>query len=157
MSKKFSRNERIGVGSLVVAVIGLLLALLLPEVRQWMHLEKKPTIADAAIIPTPAIPENPKSASTTVVSPSVKAKQRVQATIHHGRNNVDGNNVTGNGNVTGHDNQVNNAAPIIVGPGSIGITGGTVTNPTVNNFGSPARRIPPDSRVRLPAKTGHLS
>jgi hypothetical protein len=35
---------------------------------------------------------------------------------------------------------------VFVGPGSIGITGGTVTNPTVNNFGSPVRRIRPESR-----------
>jgi hypothetical protein len=146
MSKKLSRNERIGAGSLIVAIISLPLALLLPEVRQWVHLEKKTAIGDAAIIPTPTIPENPKPTSTTVVNPPVKTKQRLKTINHHGDNNVPGNIVTGNGNVTGHDNQVNSPAPIFVGPGSIGITGGIVSNPTVNNFGPLARRIRSDSR-----------
>jgi len=133
-------------GTLIAAIISLPLALLLPEVRQWMHLEKKPAIANAATVPTPTIPENPKPTSTTVVNPPVKTKQGVQTTVHHGDNNVAGNNVTGNGNVTGHDNQVNSPAPVFVGSGSIGITGGTVTNPTVNNFGPPVRRIHPENR-----------
>lgn len=39
--------------------------------------------------------------------------------------------VKGNGNVTGKGNQ---AAPIAIAPNGIAITGGNVTNPTVNNF-----------------------
>ena len=53
-----------------------------------------------------------------------------------GNDNVDGNNVAGSGNVVGNNNNVTTPAPMIVPPGSIGITGGNVTNPTVNNFGT---------------------
>jgi hypothetical protein len=94
-------------------------------------------VASAALM----IHEDSHPAPTTAPNPQLKSKHHA-----HGDNNVAGNSVTGNGNVIGHDNQVNNPAPVFVGPGSIGITGGTVTNPTVNNFGPPARRINPESR-----------
>jgi hypothetical protein len=88
-------------------------------------------------------PQFPQAAPNCPNPPS-KTKQHSRVAVH-GDNNVAGNNVRGNG-ITGHDNYVTAPAPIFVGPGSIGITGGTVTNPTVNNFGPPARRIRPENR-----------
>lgn len=147
MSKKLSRNERIGVGTLVVGILSL--PLTSPEVRQWLHLEKRPVVVErasglGAASTMPIIHEDSHPAPTTAPNPPSKTKQHSRVAVH-GDNNVAGNNVTGNG-ITGHDNYVTAPAPIFVGPGSIGITGGTVTNPTVNNFGPPARRIRPENR-----------
>lgn len=64
-------------------------------------------------------------------------------------NNIFGNNVAGSGNVVGNNNNVTTPAPVIVAPGSIGITGGNVTNPTVNNFGTTEWHLSNAQKVAL--------
>ena len=139
--RKWSSFEKWGTGIAVTTlVVASFLTILVPEVRIWLRLEKPLASLTAASTPT----STPKSANP-VVPISPPAAEPTPKVIQHsnihvkGNKNVVGNTVTGNGNVLGNNNQVSMPAPVIVAPGSIGITGGTVTNPTVNNFGPPPR------------------
>jgi hypothetical protein len=122
--------------SIVTLVLcGIFIPIFLPEIRIALHLDKPhPPPATA---PPPKAPPIFKYLPLDATAPS----QIIQhsRSVVSGNANVAGNNVAGNGNVTGNNNQT---APIIVEPGSIGITGGIVTNPTVNNFGSPPLPTP---------------
>lgn len=82
---------------------------------------------------TPVVVPSQPTATPPTSTPKVSQRSRTKV---KGNGNTAGNNVAGSGNVVGNNNQVTKPAPVIVEPGSIGITGGTVTNPTVNNFGT---------------------
>lgn len=57
MSRKLSRNEKIGIGSAIVAAIvgvaGLVLMIISPEVRVWLHLERPATPVTTPIAAKP--------------------------------------------------------------------------------------------------------
>lgn len=69
------------------------------------------------------------------------------ATRAHGNSNVAGNNVSGDKNIIGNNNQ----DPTANAPNGIAIVGGTVTNPTVNNYNAspPPRRLTDEQRRLL--------
>lgn len=54
---KWSRDQKIGLGILIASVLAILISLMVPEVRQFVGLEKKPSVAvpTSAPAPTPAI------------------------------------------------------------------------------------------------------
>lgn len=137
--RKWSSFEKwtTGIAVLTLVVGSILIPVFVPEVRVWLHLEKPVSAPPAVTTSEPTIPvvlpSQPATKATPTPTPNVYQRS---ATKVKGHNNVAGNNVVGSENVVGNNNQVTSPAPVIVGPGSIGITGGTVTNPTVNNFGS---------------------
>jgi hypothetical protein len=65
-----------------------------------------------------------------------------------GNNNVAGNNVSGDKNVIGNNNQT---GPTANAPNGIAIAGGTVTNPTVNNYSPASRRLSDEQKTMLVA------
>jgi hypothetical protein len=140
--KAWSRGDKIGFGSLLVGIVAVVIALLIPEVRVWLRLQKPvapPSAVSTSKPPHPLV--IPSTQPTAEPPPPPKVNQHSKSNVK-GYSNVVGNNVTGSGNVTGNNNQITVPAPVIVEPGSIGITGGTVTNPTVNNFGPPPLPTP---------------
>jgi hypothetical protein len=143
MSKrKFNKFEKwtLGLTGVVIALalVAWVSSFFIPEVRVWLHREK-PLSPPPAVVTTElantVVPSKQLAAEST---PTPTPKVNQQAKVHvKGNGNVAGNNVAGSANVVGNNNNV--TAPVIVAPGGIGITGGTVTNPTVNNFGPPPR------------------
>jgi len=111
----------------------------------WLRLEKpKPAVlpSDQSLRPQ-TIPASPSAPSEATPSAERQTGTKPQTNQHAkskvtGNSNVAGNNVAGNGNAVGNNNQT---APTANAPNGIAITGGTVTNPTVNNFGPPPLQI----------------
>jgi hypothetical protein len=138
MSRKWSRNEKLTAGGLIVTVIvgltALVIAVTVPEIRRALHLEKTPAPV-AVWTPEPlkpaVPPQEPKPEPKPVVHQQAKAKVA-------GEKNVAGNNISGQKNVTGNGNAV--------APNGIAITGGNVTNPTVINNGPPSH---PPAEIRV--------
>src|SRR4029077_2688063 len=97
------------------------------------HVSSAPAPQNAASPPSVAVHDPP--ATSALTGPAKKKPVKTKGNGNTSGNDVRGNsNTVGNSNVVGINGQVNQA-PVNIGPGSIGITGGTVTNPTVNNFG----------------------
>jgi len=125
----------------VIAVVAIGASFFVPEVRQFFHLEKRPQAAPAIETPSPitttASQSAPAPKSPEPTKPGRSKPPKTQRTTQ-GNSNVAGSNISGDNNVTGNNNQV---APTANAPNGIAITGGTVTDPTVNNFGPPALQI----------------
>jgi hypothetical protein len=155
----WSREAKIGAWALVIAVLTFAASFLIPEVRQFFHLEKPPEPAKVETQSKPVeFSQTPESASSQPPSPSKPSTQKqstpgkkpAQTSTHavKGNSNVTGNNVSGDHNITGNDNQ----AATVIAPNGIGVTGGTVTNPTVNNYinsAPPPRRLTKEERDAL--------
>jgi len=124
--KPWSRGDKIGLGSLVVCFIGVVTALLFPEVRVWFHLENPADVSGAVTQPANAV--LPTSQPTAERAPAPKVNKHLRV---------------------GNDNPGSAPAPIAVAPNGIAIAGGTVTNPTVNNFAPPQRTISEQDRRTL--------
>jgi len=138
--KPWSRGEKIGFGSLLVAVIGI--PLLFPKVRYWLG--EKPAVVPVTVStvePTKSIAPSSQSVAEPTPAVTPKVWQR-SGTKVKGDKNVAGNNVAGNGNVVGNNNQVV-AAPTIqaVAPNGIANAAPNFGNQTVNNMGPPEPRI----------------
>ena len=75
MSKKLSRNEKIGAYALAIAVIGLAVVILLPEIRALLHLDK-PVAAVGPVTPpaqiAPTLPEVKPADKSPATTPHVK-------------------------------------------------------------------------------------
>lgn len=80
-------------------------------------------------------------------TPKPKVSQRTTARVK-GNGNVAGNNVSGDKNVIGNNNQT---GPTANAPNGIAIAGGTVTNPTVNNYAPASRRLSDEQKTTLVA------
>jgi hypothetical protein len=126
---------------IAVPLLVCLLPLLWPDVRKFLHLSKD----DAP--PTATVSQSNQATETT---------HGITAGNSVGAGNATGT-ITGNSNVIGNNNTVNvlppkkklqpvkksevqspqAPAPQVSAPNGIAIGGGTVTNPTVNNFGPP--------------------
>jgi len=137
----WTRAERIGFWTLIVAILVGIAALITPEIRRTLGLEKKnPTAAPTSPVPT----KSPIGSSNSPATPNPEkqtppVKQQGNKTSVKGNGNVTGNKVSGTGNAVGNNNQI--AAPgtkIINAPNGIVIgDGSTVINPTVNNVSFP--------------------
>jgi hypothetical protein len=138
--KPWSRGEKIAFGSLLVAVIGI--PLLFPKVRYWLG--EKPAVVPVTVSTVePSKSIAPSSQSVAEPTPAVTPKVWLRSgTKAKGDKNVAGNNVAGNGNVVGNNNQVA-AAPTIqaVAPNGIANAAPNFGNQTVNNMGPPEPRI----------------
>lgn len=107
----------------------------------YRHLDKDqptPRLPEATAPAKPDTYSNSQAVSQTTgpaaqQAPLKSPNQRTKTHIN-GDKNVGGNNVTGNSNVTGNGNTT---GPTASAPNGIAITGGNVTNPTVNNFAPP--------------------
>jgi hypothetical protein len=139
--KAWSLERWIAVSGLVLTAVAVVVAVLTlfasREARQWLHLEKKEAskveiqAAPQNVLPNPVEPTRPES--SLLPNGAARPTQKMTA-------NVKGNsNVAGNSNITANSNQTAQSA---VAPNGIAITGGTVTNPTVNNFGPPPLPTP---------------
>jgi hypothetical protein len=136
MKKKLSRGDKVAVGGLLLAAVAAVAAVLVvPEFRSFFHLDKSQTAqaetkpTQSVTAPTPAVqaePAKPEPSKPEKTRPSQKTTTRVS-----GSDNVAGNNVSGDHNVTGNNNQAGSTASA---PNGIAITGGNVSNPTVNNI-----------------------
>jgi hypothetical protein len=155
----WSRSDKLTVGGLSLAAIAALAAVLVvPEFRQFFHLDK-PQTAQAEAKPTQSVapktspiqntePSKPQPSKPDTAKRKVKPTQKT-ATHVTGNNSVAGHNISGDNNVTGNNNQ---AAPTVNASNGIGIIGGTVTNPTVNNYinsAPPPRVLTKDERDSL--------
>ena len=140
LKKKLSRDQIIvlslGIPTLIVAMG----AWLFPDVRYRLQLQRRPvevSTSSAPQSPVSALAPNPKPSS------SQHSNNKVQ-----GSSNVTGNSTKGKANVTGNGNQT---GPVAIAPNGIAVAGGSVTNPTVNNYGQFPRRIPADIRNQVVA------
>ena len=144
MSRKLSRNEKIGVWALVVAAISLVIggaiSIFLPEIRRALSLEKPAsalvtTAAPHADVPPATIPAPQSSPplKTPLKPTHLSKKKPVKPTPSP---------VTNPPIPAVH---VNNA------PNSIIIDGGTAINPTVNNYGPPPPPTPTVTICALPS------
>jgi hypothetical protein len=150
MARKLTRAEKIGVqvglGTIIVAAVGIALTFFVPEVRRKIGLDKTTPgqvgISGSALPRPPVESELPASAKPEIKQQS---KNRVK-----GNNNVTGSNVAGNGNAVGNNNQVTTASPVVNNaPGGIINNGGIMTNPTVNNFRPPPKHLTNEQRNQL--------
>jgi hypothetical protein len=137
--KPWSRGDKIGFGSLVVAIVGLVIALLFPEVRIWLHLEKKPAESPVAAPKVGPLPAESSAAEPTL-APTLTPTTKPTVTQHSkaavkGDRNVAGNNAAGNGNMVGNNN------PVAVAPNGIANAAPNFGNQTVNNLGPPDPKI----------------
>jgi hypothetical protein len=151
-SKKapWSRTEKLAAGAVVFTAIGIGLTFFVPEVRQFLHLEKKPKPIEAQTMPVKSehaqvIPNPEPSKAEPSEFNKPRNTQRATSRVK-GDDNVAANNITGNRNVIG---QGNPTGPSAVAPNGIVIAGGNVQNPTVNNFGPSQRRLSSDQQNRL--------
>jgi hypothetical protein len=128
----WTRDHRLALGILIFSGVAAVAAVfVVPEFRRFFHLdapqptnvETKPT-QDVTQSPAHTQTESPKPAEPP--NPNQKTTTRVK-----GNDNVAGNNIVGNNNVVGNGNQT---APTAVAPNGIAISGGNVSNPTVNNI-----------------------
>jgi hypothetical protein len=129
----------------MIIVLGLLTWLssfFIPEVRVWLHLEKPVASPPAVSKSGQASPAIQSSQPTVEPKPTPTPRVVRHSEVHvKGSGNVAGNSIAGNGNIVGNNNQVTAPAPAAVAPNGIAIAGGTVTNPTVNNFGPPPLKL----------------
>lgn len=153
MKGNWTRDQRLVVLGVLVAVAIGVSAFFLPEGRRFLHLDKPPGAQAAASLPVDATPqttqmqtaEQPKQEQQTPLSKKVPGTQKTKTRVK-GNHNVAGNNISGDSNVTGNGNQT---GPTAIAPNGIAITGGTVTNPTVNNFAAARRRLSDDQEKTL--------
>jgi len=133
----WSRDQKLAVigwvvGGVIAVIIGVS-AYFVPEVRRFLHLDKSTPTAQATT-PSSGTPQtnSPIQNSEPPIqqTPKPKVSQRTTARVK-GNGNVAGNNVSGDKNVIGNNNQT---GPTANAPNGIAITGGTVNNPTVNNY-----------------------
>jgi hypothetical protein len=116
----WSRADKIGFGSLAVGVLGVVAALLFPEVRVWLHLEKPAVPAALSQLQTPEVHTSPPPAQSRT---STTVKQRGP-------------------NVSTHGNKSPAVGTLNQGPGSIAQVGGSSNRAEItNNFG-PQLRFP---------------
>jgi len=131
---RWTRNQRIAVWAIVVPVLIAILSLLSPEVRRMVGWEKPTPIVT---IPSSISPlqSAPPPATVSEAPKSKPANSRIK--------------IKGNGNT----NQVSTGAnsPNVSAQNGIAIVGnqGTVTNPTVNNFAPPHRRLSDEQKTML--------
>jgi cytoskeletal protein RodZ len=149
----WSRGERIAAWTLGIAVVAILASFFIPEVRQFFHLEKPPQTAQAETTPSAATQSTPPvqtepSRSERSKPDTSKPKKTQKPTKVQGNDNVAGNNISGDNNVTGNNNQT---GPTANAPNGIAIAGGTVTNPTVNNYAPASRRLSNEQKTMLVA------
>lgn len=133
--KPWSRGDKIAFGSLLATVLSVFIALLFPEFRIWLHLEKKPAppVVARKFEPLPAMQS---AEPTPTPAPKPRVNQHSNAVVK-GNRNVAGNNVVGNGNMVGNNN------PVAVAPNGIANAAPNFGNQTVNNMG------PPDPKISL--------
>jgi len=127
--KPWTRDQKIGLAGLALTVIALLAGILFPELRVWVHLEKPPAPAPATI-PTPQL-----SSPSVSSLPPIPESKPVQKPGKH----------------PSAKPKVATPAPAIqaIAPNGIAIAGGTVTNPTVNNYEPPQRALTTSQRSEL--------
>jgi len=145
---RWSRNDKLGVAAVVIALVALVSAFVLPEARQFFGLEKQATVQAQAQGQTSAAPPagEPQQTIPSTPQPITPKSQTVQhsTTKVSGDSNVAGNNVAGTGNELGNNNQA--SAPVVSAPNGIAINGGIVNNPTVNNLvASPSLQVKQES------------
>lgn len=138
----WTRDQKLVVISVLVAVAIGMSAFFVPEVRYFLRLEKRPEATHTSVLSPPsATPQTTPTQTQTQTTdqpkqePTTRPKKvpasQKKVTRVKGNNNVAGNNVAGNNNVVGTGNQT---APTAVAPNGIAISGGNVSNPTVNNI-----------------------
>lgn len=136
----WTRDQKLVVISVFVAVAIGMSAFFIPEVRYFLHLEKRPEATHTAVSSPPsATPQTTPTQTLTTDQPKLGSGRRFlkipasekTVTRVKGNDNVAGNNVGGSNNVVGNGNQT---APTAVAPSGIAISGGIVSNPTVNNI-----------------------
>jgi hypothetical protein len=157
-----------GIGIACAFTLFLSIVLTIKGKSPWSHLQK-PLTDFVAFIPTvPPPAPRPPSPPTSDVShktpldnalskadpapaipfPSSRAEPKPRAAQHaqskvSAKKNVIGNGVAGEGHVAGNNDQINtSSAPTVQinsAPNGIAIGGGTVVNPTVNNYGTPLK------------------
>jgi hypothetical protein len=134
INSRWTREQKIGVWTLVVAILTVAVTFTVPELRRFVGLEK------STFAPTGA-PASKAQAQRTEPNPIVftsLAHEGKPAVLQRSNTKVKGsNNNAGNGNVVGNNNQVSQPLPSINAPNGIAIGGGTVNNPTVINNGPP--------------------
>jgi hypothetical protein len=164
--RKLTFNEKIGLGAFIVAIVAVIVAVTVPEIRLFLHLDK-PRVASAAPkqepVPSPKVEES-KPVEPQPEQPKPKKKKATtnqsSMTAIQGNGNTAGNNVSGDNNVTGNGNTVNSPLTTIIGNASSvnqqgGVTAGNVfiTQPMPNISWSPYTPKPdedPNVKPNLP-------
>jgi hypothetical protein len=136
LKKPWTRDQKIGAVIATFALIAIVVAIATPEIRRKIGLEKYPS----AIQDKMNLEKLDKKTNSPAPNSQAPEKQPPVKEGLAGKHSE---------NAPAKNEQINNA------PGGIAISGGTVSNPTVNNFGPPpavirwipvARTPPQDAR-----------
>jgi hypothetical protein len=138
--RPWTRNDILVVVGIVVAVAVGISAIYIPEIRRSIGRESTPKTTRAEPSTPVQNTEPSNSEPPKQDAPKRKIDKRAQkaTTRFTGNGNIAGNNISGDNTMTGNNNQI---GPTANAPYGIAIAGGTVTNPTVNNYGSPAVQL----------------
>jgi hypothetical protein len=157
----WTRDHKLALGILILTGVAAVAAVfVVPEFRRFFHLDApQPTSVETK--PTQGVMQSPAPTQTESLKPAEpptpKNPEPSQKTVTRvkGNGNVAGNNLSGNNNVVGNNNQT---GPTANAPNGIAISGGTVIQPTVNNFTPLNRRLSDSQKTTLKsclaAKTG---
>jgi hypothetical protein len=148
----WTRDHRLALGILILTGVAAVAAVFaVPEFRRLFHLDA-PQPTNLETKPTHDVTQSPPRTQTESLKPAEpltpQNPQPSQKTVTRvkGNGNVAGNNVAGNNNVVGNNNQM---APTANAPNGIAISGGTVIQPTVNNFTPSNRRLSDSQKATL--------
>jgi hypothetical protein len=152
MNKRWKRSDQFAVASLIVAVAGTIAAIfVVPEFRQAARLEgpSEPRTAASEGV------QSKLSEGTTAAEPREHEASRRAETGHDKktpRRALVPREQLHDQQEPRNDSRGLPGAPITTAPNGIAISGGNVTNPTVNNLGpppEPERHIPDEKRAEL--------
>jgi hypothetical protein len=148
----WTRDHRLALGILILTGVAAVAAVFaVPEFRRLFHLDA-PQPTNVETKPTHDVTQSPPHTQTESLKPAEpltsQNPQPSQKTVTRvkGNGNVAGNNVAGNNNVVGNNHQM---APTANAPNGIAISGGTVIQPTVNNFTPSNRRLSDSQKATL--------
>jgi hypothetical protein len=116
----------------IIAVLAVIGSFFVPEVRRALGLEKPGPVVPASQTPRPS--EHP----TTEPEPPPTVPSKTTSETHRPkRGTAIGNGAKADGTSVAIGEHAGSST--VSAPNGIAITGGNVTNPTVNNFGTPER------------------
>ncbi len=138
---RWTRADQLAAAGVIVAAVAIIAAFVIPEGRRLVGLDNSvlqtaqtESRSQSEQLAADVAPKNHLPQPTTPKKPVRKATGRLKENSKVADNAVAGNNnVVGNGNQTG---------PTAIAPNGIAITGGNVSNPTVNNYGTPSLPTP---------------
>ena len=142
---EWSRGDKWTAAGVIVALIAGIVSFFVPEIRRKLGLEKPAAPPIEVSKPESTKQTSPSSSVPPKLSPKVNQRENAKVV---GKDRINGKKPSENADVAGNNKQVNSSptSPLQINsaPNGIAIGGGTVLNPTVNNYSLPTK---PDRAV----------